>query len=162
VTLDRDGGPRGGQAHGLATTTVPFGGTIYDGHALFHGPAFQVIQAVEGLDAELAAVRLHGARFTEGWPASGWETDPAALDGALQIAGLWARERLGFAMLPSRVGRVCRYQSGLAHTALRGLFKVRDVKPPRVISDVALVDDHGNLFVELQGVEGYIRPDEPR
>jgi acyl transferase domain-containing protein/acyl carrier protein len=144
----------------LALPSVPFAGRIYDGHALFHGPAFQVLEAIDGVDAEVGSARLHGARFVDGWPHAGWETDPAAMDGALQLAVLWARERLGGAMLPSRVGHVLCHQAGLARTALRGVVTGRDVQPTRVLSDVALVDTEGRLFLELQGVETHLRPDD--
>jgi NAD(P)-dependent dehydrogenase (short-subunit alcohol dehydrogenase family) len=147
-------------ARALAAPSAPFGGRIYDGHALFHGPAFQVLEAIDGVDGELCSARLHGARFVDGWPEAGWETDPAAMDGALQLAVLWARERLGGAMLPSRVGHVRRYQPGLARTALRGVLERRDVQPTRVLSDVALVDAEGRLFAELRGVETHLRPDD--
>jgi hypothetical protein len=82
------------------------------------------------------------------------------MDGALQLAVLWARERLGGAMLPSRVRSVRRYQHGLARTALRGVVTGRDVQPTRVLSDIALVDANGHLFAELMGVETHLRPDE--
>jgi hypothetical protein len=81
------------------------------------------------------------------------------MDGALQLAVLWARERLGGAMLPSRVGRVTRHQPGLARTALRGLVTGRDVQPTRVLSDVVLVDGEGRLFAELHGVETHLVPE---
>jgi NADP-dependent 3-hydroxy acid dehydrogenase YdfG len=138
---------------------APFGGLIYDGHALFHGPAFQVLDAIDGVDAGTASALLHGARFVDGWPEAGWETDPAAMDGALQLAVLWARERLGGAMLPSRVRHVRRYQAGLARTALRGVVTGRDVQPTRVLTDIALIDTEGLLFAELEGVETHLRPD---
>ncbi len=155
-----DGHGAGAPLRTLATPTAPFGGLIYDGHALFHGPAFQVLDAIDGVDGDIASARLHGARFVEGWPEAGWETDPAAMDGALQLAVLWAREKLGGgAMLPSRVGHVRRYQAGLARTALRGVVTGRDVQPTRILSDVALIDAEGRLFVELSGVETHLRPD---
>ena len=155
-----DGHAAGAPLRTLATPSAPFGGLIYDGHALFHGPAFQVLDSIDGVDAEIASASLHGARFIEGWPDAGWETDPAAMDGALQLAVLWAREKLGGgAMLPSRVGHVRRYQAGLARTALRGVVTGRDVQPTRVLSDVALIDADGRLFVELEGVETHLRPD---
>ncbi len=153
-------GERAPSPRSPATPGAPFGGAIYDGHALFHGPAFQVLDSVDGVDGEAASAGLHGARFVDGWPDAGWETDPAAMDGALQLAVLWARERLGGAMLPSRVGHVRRYQAGLARTKLRGIVTGRDVQPTRVLSDVALVDAEGRLFVELTGVETHLRPDD--
>ncbi len=150
----------GAPLRALAAPGAPFGGAIYDGHALFHGPAFQVLDSVDGVDADAASAGLRGARFVEGWPGGGWETDPAAMDGALQLAILWARERMGGAMLPSHVGHVRRYQAGLARTRLRGVVTSRDVQPTRVLTDVALVDAEGRLFVELHGVETHLRPDD--
>ena len=43
---------------------------------------------------------------------------------------------------------------------LRAVVTGRDVQSPRVLTDVALVDADGRLFVELQGVETHLRPDE--
>jgi hypothetical protein len=144
----------------VATPDAAFRGTIYDGHALFHGPTFQVIDALDGVDAEAASAHLRGARFVDGWPSLGWKTDPAALDGALQLPLVWAREQLGGAMLPSRVHRVRSYQPGLATTLLRGVLTRRDVQPTRVVSDVALIDAEGRLFAELIGIETHLRPDD--
>jgi malonyl CoA-acyl carrier protein transacylase len=144
----------------VATPAGSFRGAIYDGHALFHGPAFQVLDAIDGVDAEVASARLRGARFVEGWPDDAWQTDPAALDGALQLPLLWAREQLGGAMLPSRVRSVRHYLGGLATTPLRGVLTRRDVQPTRLVSDVALIDAEGRLFAELLGIETHLRPDD--
>ncbi len=73
--------------------------------ALFHGPAFQVIREVVYCQAEGIGGRLATASAM-GWPG-GWQLDPAALDGALQLLRLWGVDRHGQVSLPTAIGR-CR------------------------------------------------------
>src|SRR5262249_3711769 len=73
------------------------------GPLLFHGPDFQVLEAVEGLSPDGAAARLRGTREV-GWPGGPWTVDPATLDGGLQLARLWSFRALGAPTLPTRIG----------------------------------------------------------
>ncbi|MFP4601290.1 MAG: SDR family NAD(P)-dependent oxidoreductase, partial [Persicimonas sp.] len=56
----------------------------YDAGNLFHGPDFEVLTDIEGIDEGGGVANLKGSRLMD-WPAEGWFADPAALDGALQI-----------------------------------------------------------------------------
>ncbi|NUS59125.1 MAG: SDR family NAD(P)-dependent oxidoreductase, partial [Streptomycetaceae bacterium] len=79
---------------------------VYDGRVLFHGPRFRALDAVHGLGDTGAEATVAGvARL--GWGNGPWQLDPAAVDGALQLALLWAREALGQATLPMGVAE-CR------------------------------------------------------
>lgn len=73
--------------------------------ALFHGPSFQVIREVYLCQAEAIGGRIATAAGM-GWPG-GWQLDPAALDGALQLLRLWGVECHGRVSLPTAIGR-CR------------------------------------------------------
>jgi hypothetical protein len=76
----------------------------YD-EALFHGPAFHTIRQVLRCDAKGIAARLATAGEL-GWPA-GWQIDPVALDGALQLLRVWGWADDGRPSLPTSIAR-CR------------------------------------------------------
>ena len=72
---------------------------------LFHGPAFQVIRSVDAVsDAGLMAT-VDGV-IGRNWPDEPWTTDPAMLDGGLQLALLWTERLLGGPSLPTAVGEL--------------------------------------------------------
>lgn len=83
--------------------------TCYTNGALFHGPAFQVLESVD-CQASAATAVLYGLTMA-GWSGEGWVTDPAALDGCLQTALVWSFEQLGAMVLPLRVGEIVRYRA---------------------------------------------------
>jgi NADP-dependent 3-hydroxy acid dehydrogenase YdfG len=134
---------------------------VYDGHVLFHGPRFQAIRTVEGISAAGAAAVVSGARSL-GWPADAdWCTDPAAVDGALQVALLWAHRVLGDASLPMAVAGYRLWQRGLAPGQVRCLLWARAVHDNEAECDIACFDEDGSLRAELLGVELVRRPDRP-
>jgi hypothetical protein len=55
--------------------------------SLFHGPAFAVIREVSVCDDAAIVARVATAGAMQ-WP-SGWQLDPVALDGALQLLRVW-------------------------------------------------------------------------
>jgi acyl transferase domain-containing protein len=134
-------------------------GGFYDGHLLFHGPAFQVIRTVDGVSREGLIATLDGAR-ARGWQAGAWRTDPAVVDGALQLALLWAREVLGGATLPMAVGGFEGVREGLADGATRAVLRAREVHASRAVCDVVLEDAAGSAIAVLRGVETVLRPGE--
>jgi len=70
--------------------------TVYDEGHLFHGPAFQVLQEIEGVSGEGIAGTLRSSRRQR------FRTlDPTLLDGGLQLVRLWTLENLGKASLQS-------------------------------------------------------------
>ncbi len=128
---------------------IPYGGV------LFHGPAFQVIKDVapaedgRTLDASIAGV------LAQQWLHENWVTDPAALDGLLQLALLWTEQKLGGPSLPTSIATVILKQppkSGFYQASLRGVSSTAN----KAICDVILHDDDGNLAAEMLGVETHI------
>jgi len=133
---------------------------LYDGHVLFHGPRFRVILGVEGISYAGIAGTLQGGAAT-GWPGDAWRTDPALLDGGLQLAVVWTRHVLAGASLPMAVGEMRFYRDGLAEGPVRCVVSARETHEVRAVSDVVFIDASGAVVAELLGVETVKRPDEP-
>ena len=129
---------------------------IYGG-VLFHGPKFQVIQAMDGVSDEGGAASLSGVN-DQGWPTQGWRTDCAAMDGGLQLALLWSKQVLGCASLPTAIGAVRVYSDGPAVGPIRCVLLGRERQKERAISDVYFMGADGALLAELKGVETHALP----
>jgi hypothetical protein len=130
---------------------------VYDGRMLFHGPQFQVIEEVQGISASGAAAVLTGAEHM-GWNRAAWHTDPAAIDGGMQIAVLWAEQVLGCATLPMGVTEIRTYQPGLHRGPTRCVVRARDVWPGGAECDIALLGEDGAVRAELFTVSLVPRP----
>lgn len=131
-------------------------GEIYGGDILFHGPSFQVIIDVTsvsdvGLVAELSGVRLLD------WPNEDWVSDPALLDGALQLALLWTGRQLGGGSLPTSIGSVRLFDTprpGL-HTAV--LVGGR-TSATMSTCDISIRSAAGDVVAVLEGIETHKLP----
>ena len=130
---------------------------IYDGEVLFHGRDFQVIQSLDGIGPEGLEATLE-AEKSASWTGGPWRTDPAALDGALQLALLWTQERLGGASLPMSVQSFECYDLSPAKT-LRAVLRGHAKGTHAATADVMLCDEQGNARVALRGIELILRPD---
>jgi hypothetical protein len=135
----------------------PFKGKVYDGKVLFHGADFQVITKMQGIGDNGIAATLNGT-IDAGWTKENWQTDPAALDGGLQLALLWSQRALGGPSLPMAVGAMHAYTDapapGPLNATLKGAVKGRD----RAISDIVFTDTEGAVVAELRGVETILLP----
>jgi acyl transferase domain-containing protein len=134
---------------------------IYDGGLLFHGPRFHAIRSIEGASAEGIRATLTGAREL-GWAGEAQGTDPAIVDGALQLALLWTRERLGQASLPMAVAAFDWQASGPVEGPVRAVLHGREADSAHAICDVWLEDARGAVLGSLRGVETIVRPAEVR
>ena len=130
-------------------------GKVY-GDVLFHGPEFQVIEDIEGFGPKGISGTLSGVN-AKGWPG-GWHTDPAALDGGLQLAVLWDREMLDGAFLPTGIGAYVPHQRANADGPLRCIVSGKTVGKDRSITDILFTDAEGLPVAELRGVETHRRP----
>jgi len=134
------------------------GSSVYESPVLFHGPGFHVLRRVEGLSRNGAQARVVGVRAM-GWPDRPWWTDPAAIDGALQAAVLWARHATGDATLPMGVDALRVHRAGAAPGTLRCLVRATSIAADQTRCDVALLDEDGEVRSELLGVSLIRRPD---
>jgi acyl carrier protein len=136
-------------------------GALYDGVVLFHGPRFQVIRQVGGVSQRGLAGVLSGA-LDVGWQESAqvaWCTDPALLDGALQLAVLHARYLLGGAALPMALGELRLFGTGLLRGPVAAQVVVHEVRESRAVCTVQLANVAGDVIAELCGLELVLRPD---
>jgi NAD(P)-dependent dehydrogenase (short-subunit alcohol dehydrogenase family) len=136
----------------------PFTESIYEAAVLFHGLDFHVLRRVEGLSRDGAEARIVGVRAI-GWPGGPWWTDPAAIDGALQTAVLWARQATGDATLPMGMDALRVHRTGPAPGTLRCLVRATSVAADQTRCDIALLDEDGGVRTELLGVSLIRRPD---
>ncbi len=141
----------------VPTDLRPVHSDVYDGRMLFHGPQFQVIEEIQGISASGAAAVLTGGREM-GWNRAAWHTDPAAIDGGLQIAVLWAEQALGCATLPMGVTEIRTYQSGLYRGPTRCIVRARDVWSGGAECDIAFLGEDGAVRAELFTVSLVPRP----
>jgi len=129
----------------------------YDGSTLFHGPRFQAIRSEPSVGPAGAQCTVVGARAL-GWDRAAWHVDPAALDGGLQLAVLWAQEAGTGRTLPMAI-RECRVQRyGAVDDEVRCVVLAKRAGESTATCDIALIDPDGVPRVELLGVELVRRP----
>ena len=147
--------------HGPAQRGLPpwSGEAIYDGDVLFHGDAFQVIRTLDGISDQGIDATLSSTR-QQSWPNEGWHTDPAALDGGLQLALLWSHRMLGGPSLPMSVLSFRTFADGPPPGPVRAVLTGERRGSDKTVTDIVLIDESTGVVVnELRGVEAIRRPD---
>ncbi len=130
-------------------------GPVYDGRTLFHGPDFQVLEgqpSVADEGAEAISIGVEG----KGWRGS-FHTDPALLDGGLQLALLWTRHVIGGSALPTAFESFRVHERGWSGPT-RISLRARAAGGDRAISDLVFVASDGRVVFELTGVETFVLP----
>ncbi|MEW1718164.1 SDR family NAD(P)-dependent oxidoreductase [Streptomyces sp. NPDC093109] len=130
---------------------------LYDGELLFHGTRFRSVRTLRGVSAHGAEATVEGLRAL-GWPGERWPLDPAAMDGALQLALLWARNATGAATLPMAVAECRVHRRGPVDGTVRCVVRGRKTHSTGARCDAALIDADGAVRLELLGVELVSRP----
>ncbi len=129
---------------------------VYGSGVLFHGPAFQVIAAIDTPSASGLVASLTGVLEHE-WPAEAWVGDVALLDGALQLALLWTEHLLDEPSLPTGIGRV-RTFGPPRHGRHTATLVGREASRHRVVCDVVVRDESGTTVVAVRGIETHVLP----
>jgi NAD(P)-dependent dehydrogenase (short-subunit alcohol dehydrogenase family)/acyl carrier protein len=124
-------------------------------NALFHGRDFQVIHSIQNMDAHGASATLAGTGKMA-WQSGPWQTEAAALDGALQVVRLWGIENLGRPSLPTRVGSYVHHASPPHDGLLNCTVQCRSVGNFRTVSEIQLADFEGRAIAELHDVEMHV------
>ncbi len=134
---------------------------------LFHGPDFQVLRSLDGLAEQGGTATLCGTDAV-GWEGGPWLTNPAALDGGMQLTLLWALHHKGAKSLPSHVGTFIPYQSPVPNEAseasaplilasrseapLQCQLHIRESGRHQVVADLLFSDSQGRPVAALQGL----------
>lgn len=158
ATADFESSTQDGKALVEPAGAAKSNGRIYDGVVLFHGPAFQSLRSLEAMDSVGMSADVVGIAEL-GWKPEAWQTDPAAIDGMLQVGTKWSEKLLGGAMLPMAFEAFHLFQTGAAPGRLRTTARTRHVHHARVVCDVALATPEGDLVAVLSGAEFVLRPD---
>jgi acyl transferase domain-containing protein/NAD(P)-dependent dehydrogenase (short-subunit alcohol dehydrogenase family) len=124
---------------------------------LFHGPAMQAIQQVEGCDDRTIAAWVSTSPPPASWMErpfrQTWLTDPLAIDAAFQLLVLWTRERLGSSSLPTGVGAYRQFRKAFPAEGVRVLAAVRQHSGHRAVADIEFLDTHGHLVARIESYE---------
>ncbi|MFM7733403.1 MAG: SDR family NAD(P)-dependent oxidoreductase [Cyanobium sp.] len=124
--------------------------------ALFHGPSFQVIREVYFCQAEGIGGRLATAAAM-GWPG-GWQLDPAALDGALQLLRLWGVDRHDRVSLPTAIGRCRQWAPWPDRETVDCYLRPRRDNAFRISADAHFLDGASRqLLLSLEGIEMHLQ-----
>jgi NAD(P)-dependent dehydrogenase (short-subunit alcohol dehydrogenase family) len=122
----------------------------YDG-PLFHGPDFQVLRSLEDLSAHGGSATLWGTEDVS-WGAGPWWTNPAALDGGLQLILLWALHHKGRKSLPTHVGTFIPYREQPSTAPLRCELHVKESTRHEVVAHLLFLEPNGRPAAELRDV----------
>jgi malonyl CoA-acyl carrier protein transacylase len=120
----------------------------------FHGPAFQSIRSIDGVDAERIAARLEIPR-PPGGDARPCHLDPGFLDSAGQLVGLWLLEHGNehFGIFPFQLRSFEHVRLAPAPgTIVRAEARVRRPAPGVTSADIEFFDEAG-AFYRLSGFE---------
>ncbi|MFJ6699524.1 SDR family NAD(P)-dependent oxidoreductase [Streptomyces sp. NPDC091272] len=130
----------------------------YGGESLFHGPRFQVLHEITYCAPDGARGAVHGL-CEMGWDTGEpWRTDPALVDGALQLALLWGQEAMGRACLPVGVDRCEVYRPGAASGPVTCRVTACRADSVRAECDAVLLEPDGGLRAALDGIQLVARP----
>jgi NADP-dependent 3-hydroxy acid dehydrogenase YdfG len=139
-------------------TPAPWSSEELYGSLLFHGPAFRVIESIEGVSDAGIAGMMTGARAKQ-WTDSGRTCDGAMLDGGLQLARLWGFHTLGRPSLPMSIGTIHILEPEDAAASVRCEVRARVSQPTRFVCDIAWTSSHGRLLATMKEVEMYTVPE---
>jgi hypothetical protein len=119
---------------------------------LFHGPDFQVLRTLDVVSETSARATMVGIH-SMGWSGGPWSTDPAALDGGLQLALLWGIERTGRMSLPSAIRSTQFHRSTQDVPLIHCEIITRSVGPLQHTFDIHLTTPGGEPLVDLLEVD---------
>ena len=124
------------------------------GSVLFHDASFQVLESVSEMAAAGCTASVLGV-IAKRWAPEPWVTDPALLDGGLQLALLWNEFAVGRASLPTSIGLI-RVYSGPPTGSLTATLTVREWSSARSLCDVSYSNADGQILAQLMGVETHM------
>ena len=133
-------------------TGAPWATEEVYGPVHFHGPDFQVLKGVRSVGPQGGSALIASTRDI-GWIGGPYATDPAAIDGGLQMAILMGMRAVGKTSLPTSVESLTIHidepTTGPLHCSIRS----RSVTDMKTVSDAIVRTEDGRLLCELRGIE---------
>ena len=124
----------------------------------FHGPAFQVLDGVQaGGGRVIGKMRTDLPPIMEGNKQT--LTLPRLIELCMQTAGVWEIGKTGTLALPTAIERVILHRSKENGALLYAEIEPRTGPGDEVHFDGRVVDDKGNLYLELTGYRTARLPD---
>jgi len=124
---------------------------------LFHGPAMQGIERVEGLALRTVSGWVSAAPSPSEWVErplrSSWLTDPLAVDCAFQLVVLWCRDQLGANSLPTAVGSYRQFRQKFPTDGVHVHAEIKQASDARAVADIEFLDATGELVARLDSYE---------
>lgn len=120
--------------------------------SLFHGAHFQVLQALGSVTETGLSGTLRGAREL-GWTNHSAPIDGALVDGGLQMAIVWAHERLGYRSLPTKFESFRLFQPGWVDGDVLTNLRVHAQDSLRTSSTITWLRQDGQPIATLEGLE---------
>ncbi len=157
----------------MATSTTPtmaasapsFTRPLYAGSGgpglLFHGPRFQLIETLDGVNELAMTAHVHTTR--QAGFAGAFAGAVAALDAGLQLLLLWARHHTGGAFLPTGVGAFEAQQALFSSSALTCVVESKERlarDAVRATADISFFDESGALVMLMRDVVAHRLPDD--
>jgi len=129
---------------------------IYD-RILFHGPALQAIDRIDGCDDRGIAGFVATAPEPSSWLARPlrrqWLTDPLAIDAAFQLLIIWCHERAGAPSLPTALGSYRQFRRRFPDDGVRVVATIRKSTDLKTVADVEFLDARGELVARIESYE---------
>jgi NADP-dependent 3-hydroxy acid dehydrogenase YdfG len=131
-------------------------GDIY-GSLLFHGPAMQGIERVDGCNPHRISGWAGVAPLPAAWierPTRGtWLFDPLAIDCGFQLVVLWSRDQIGANSLPTGLRGYRQYKPRFPSDGVRVVAEIREAIETRAVADLEFLDAEENLVARLDRYE---------
>ncbi len=136
----------------------PFPKTVKDiyRHWLFHGPCFQNISVIEGINQQgICAILLPSSpdQCLNQHTNSQWLIDPVLLDCGLQLALLWERVHYDMTPLPTGFKSYRRFGSPSGSPVRCYLRAYPSAGGHILFADICFLDTTGRMLAFLEGVE---------
>jgi acyl transferase domain-containing protein/NAD(P)H-dependent flavin oxidoreductase YrpB (nitropropane dioxygenase family)/NADP-dependent 3-hydroxy acid dehydrogenase YdfG len=123
---------------------------------LFQGDVFHGIEDIHGVSESCISATLVASspsRLLKGTAAKKWLIDPVIVDGAFQMAILWARHHSDITVLPVRFAEFRRF-APFAGSRVRCSFQAQRNKSNHLFeAQISFLDEEGNLLGLIEGME---------
>ncbi|MHA6326653.1 SDR family NAD(P)-dependent oxidoreductase [Roseivivax sp. CAU 1753] len=118
---------------------------------LFHGPAYQCVKEIEGLDQGGVTARIHASPAGAFGAGNRWLVDPGLLDAVAQLAWVWSLATREAPALPNAIQRLIPMGTG---TPTRMILAMRpEASAPQVLCDAVIADDQDRPVFLVEGLE---------
>jgi hypothetical protein len=135
---------------------------VYRRGLLFHGPALQGIEQIDGCGEPGISGTIRSAPVPAEWLRlplrHHWLSDPLVIDGSFQLMILWSIEQRGAASLPCHVRRYRQYRRAFPAVGARVVVSVDRASDLHALADIDFLSGDGKLVARIEGYECIIDP----